>query len=84
MKHVLKTLPEYFQPSWVGVKTFEIRKNDRDFKLYDKVVLIETTLKGDRTGRSLEGHIEYLTDYEQKSGYIVFSLFVTIKTEERE
>lgn len=31
--HDLKILPEYFEAVAQGLKTFEIRKNDRDFKV---------------------------------------------------
>lgn len=35
MKHELKTWPEHFDATWAGKKTFEIRLNDRDFKVGD-------------------------------------------------
>lgn len=33
--HELKTLPEYFELVRKGIKNFEVRKNDRDFKVGD-------------------------------------------------
>lgn len=33
--HRLKTLPHYFERVQLGQKTFEIRKNDRDFQVGD-------------------------------------------------
>jgi hypothetical protein len=33
--HKLKTLPTYFERVQLGQKTFEIRKNDRDFQVGD-------------------------------------------------
>jgi len=39
--HFLKTLPVYFDAVQRGDKTFEIRKNDRDFQTGDKLVLLE-------------------------------------------
>jgi hypothetical protein len=75
MNHQLKTWPEYFQAAWVGDKTFEIRKNDRDFKERDEITLQEYDPKeDDYTGREIHGMIRYLTNYEQKEGYVVFSL----------
>lgn len=82
MKHELKSWPEYFQPVWVGVKTFEIRQNDRQFKLYDEVVLQEYDHdEKDYTGREIEGYIVYLTDFEQYAGWVVFQLSLTGRTE---
>lgn len=39
--HELKILPAYFKAVSDGSKTFEIRKNDRDYKVGDYVVLKE-------------------------------------------
>lgn len=39
--HRLKILPEYFEAQKNKVKTFEIRKNDRNFKIGDRLMLYE-------------------------------------------
>lgn len=39
--HELKTWPFYFQEVFMGHKTFEVRINDRDFKIGDHVILKE-------------------------------------------
>lgn len=39
--HELKIWPEYFKAVKNGTKTFELRKNDRDFKVGDILVLKE-------------------------------------------
>ena len=39
--HLLKTWPVYFDALWYGQKTFEIRKNDRDYQVGDRLVLQE-------------------------------------------
>lgn len=41
MKHQLKILPEYYEQVIEGNKTFEIRKNDRNFRSGDMLHLRE-------------------------------------------
>lgn len=41
MTHELKILPKYFEDVMTGKKNFEIRKNDRDFKVGDYLLLKE-------------------------------------------
>lgn len=71
--HQLKILPQYFQAVAGGDKTFEIRKNDRDYKVGDTIVLSEYE-EGQYTGRSILATITYITDYEQKEYYVVFGI----------
>ena len=74
MKHFLKMKEEYFQAAWAGDKTFEIRNNDRNFKERDEIVLQEIDRADhEYTGREIHGRITYLTDFEQKKGFVVFS-----------
>ena len=40
-RHELKLVQPYFEDVWNRVKTFELRKNDRDFKVGDSVMLRE-------------------------------------------
>ena len=39
MTHELKTLPKYYKAVVKGEKTFEVRKDDRDFQVGDKLTL---------------------------------------------
>jgi ASC-1-like (ASCH) protein len=46
MVHELKTDPKVFQAVYTGEKKFEIRKNDRGFKVGDELHLQETKHTG--------------------------------------
>jgi len=46
--HELKTINPFFQDVWDGKKDFEVRKNDRDFKVGDRLKLIEFGLPPNR------------------------------------
>ena len=72
MTHNLKIKMEYFEAVLNGLKAFEIRYNDRNFKVFDYVYLNEVDDKFDFTGRSIKVKITYITDFEQKDGYVVF------------
>ncbi len=65
----LKIAPEYFEAQKAGKKKFEIRRNDRDFQVGDKLKLCEWN--DGYTGRDITVRIEYMTDYKQKPGYVV-------------
>ena len=72
--HRLKILPEYFEAQKNRVKTFEIRKNDRNFKVGDGLMLYEINPKTEqKTGRILEVQVTYITDYAQKEDYVVMA-----------
>ena len=73
--HYLKILPEYYEAVKSGDKTFEVRKNDRDFKVDDVVHLQEYT-NGEYTGNELVKVISYVLDNVDycKEGYVVFAL----------
>ena len=73
--HDLKILPLYFNAVIAGNKTFEIRKNDRNFQLKDTLLLREWDPCEEKyTGRRLLKTICYITDYEQKNNYLVLGL----------
>ncbi|HAB0297927.1 TPA_asm: RNA-binding protein [Listeria monocytogenes] len=53
-------------------KTFEIRKNDRDFKIDDYLLLKE--FEETYTGWVALVKVIYMTDYEQKNDYVVLGI----------
>lgn len=70
--HHLKIAPEFYEAIIAGKKKFEIRKNDRGFKVGDAFVLREFK-DHSYSGKYALGTILYITDYEQKEGFVVFS-----------
>lgn len=72
-KHTLKIQAVYANAKLDGKKMFKIRKNDRDFKVGD--IVEYTCIDSPFTDRRLQGRlyeITFITDYEQKDGYVVF------------
>lgn len=75
MIHELKTMPAYFEASAAGVKSFEVRKNDRPYNIGDYVA--QNEWDGERyTGRCTLHRIIYiLSDTEFcKEGYVILQL----------
>lgn len=57
--HELKIYPKYFEEILDGKKTFEIRKDDRDFQVGDSIVLKEwDNIK--YSGREIQAIIKYM------------------------
>lgn len=54
MIHALKTLPKYFEEVRLGSKRFELRRNDRDFRVGDYLALNEY----DRATQTYTGRTE--------------------------
>lgn len=59
MIHELKILPEFFYPVSIGLKTFELRKNDRNFQVGDIIKLKEWN-GNNYTGCQLDRKIIYI------------------------
>jgi ASC-1-like (ASCH) protein len=76
MKHELKIEAPYYQAVREGKKTFEIRYNDRGFNAGDTVILQPLTeIKTyDSWHPRLIAKIGYVTAYNQKENFVVFSL----------
>ena len=61
MTHKLKCWPESFQALFTGAKTFELRWNDRNFKVDDTLQIREYDPESDTfTGRSTKRVITYI------------------------
>ena len=76
MTHELKILRQYYNDSLKG-KMFEIRKNDRNYHVGDKLILKEFD-NGEYTGRSIERWIVYIHhgtgEFGLEKGYCVLGL----------
>jgi len=77
-EHELKLEQTYFSRVASGQKTFEIRKNDRDFQVGDILILREfNSAEGWPDHGSyavLRAKVVYLTDYMQQPGYVVMGI----------
>ena len=73
--HDLKIKPEYFSAIASGEKTFEVRYNDRNYKVHDILRLREHD-NGEYTGREIEAEVTYLLDDKAscKEGYVVMAI----------
>lgn len=79
--HELKILPEYFRAVKEGKKTFEIRKNDRNFNVGEYIDLREYSIDKGYTGNKLCLKIVYIITSEQfpqglKDDYCVLGIEV--------
>lgn len=78
MIHELKTWREYFIAVFSGIKNFELRKNDRDYKIGDELLLKEYDhIKEEYTGRILHRRIDYILHGGQfwlEKGYVILGL----------
>ena len=73
--HELKIGSEFFEAVKDGRKKFEIRKNDRDYKVGDILVLLEYDKYYEAfTGEKITVEITYMTDYAQQDGYVVLGI----------
>ena len=83
MEHELKTWPEYFQAIARGEKPFEIRKNDRNFKVRDTLSLLEYDPENRvYTGDIIKAKITYILEGGQfgiEKGYVVLGIRITAR-----
>ena len=76
--HELKTWSEYFIAILSGEKKFEVRKNDRDYKVGDTLILKEwDNFIEHYTGATLEVKVKYIlygAKFGIEEGYCVMSI----------
>jgi len=76
--HILKTWSEYFEEVFLGRKTFEIRKNDRNFKVGDALFLREwDNSKDSFTGREVLKKVTYILkggSFGLEDGFVIISI----------
>ena len=74
MKHTLKLLKEFAELKLQELKPFEIRKDDRNFCVGDLIVyVVPDDEELSKVFKNRIYRIEYITNYAQKEGYVVFT-----------
>lgn len=71
--HELKIKSAYAFAKLAGNKMFEIRLNDRDYRVGDvvKYTCTDSAIANDKLQNKIY-YISFITDFEQKDGYVVF------------
>ena len=76
--HYLKIKPEYYKDIECGLKTFELRKNDRDFQVGDILMLIKLDSEGNETDQVIKKKVNYILkdcpQYGLKEGYAILGI----------
>jgi len=79
--HTLRIFPNFYQDIMDGIKSFEVRKNDRRYRVGDVLILqeyYEQKNGGEFTGRIIEKFILYRLDGDDfegiEKGYCVLGL----------
>lgn len=78
MTHNLKILKPYFEAVAAGDKTFELRKDDRPYRIGDTLVLNEIGAGNEPTGRVIKKKVGCILrdcpEYGLSRGYCILSL----------
>lgn len=76
--HELKCWPEFWKYMLTGEKSFEVRKNDRNFQVWDRLILKEWNPESEQyTGNIIVREISYVLHGGQlgiEDGYCVLGL----------
>jgi len=80
--HKLKTVQPFFRDIWEGVKTFDVRFNDRNFQVGDRILLVEYGLNG-YGDNAILCEVIYLFKgiLMLKEGYVVLGISIIDKVE---
>ena len=76
MTHHLKIEKQYYEDIESRAKRFEIRLNDRGYKVDDVIILKEIDADGNFTRRIHTAAITYTSEYKQLKGYIVLGFLL--------
>lgn len=78
MTHALKTWPEYFDAIVEGIKQFEVRKADRDFKVGETLLLQKfDPVTQKYSGQEIKMEITYILNggsFGIEAGYVVMGI----------
>lgn len=78
--HRIKLNPIYFDRIISGQKTFEVRKNDRDYQVGDRLSMYPyhgPGVKFSHPGmeeRNIEAEVTYISTFEQQNSYCVLGI----------
>ena len=78
VRHELKTVQPYFDAVANYIKTFEVRRNDRDFHVGETLILKEFMPPETYTGKELRVEIVYMLDDPEyvQPGYVILGIEV--------
>lgn len=71
--HDIKIKPNFLADIVSGVKTFEIRKNDRGYKKGD-ILNLQEYENGEYTGNELKVKVTYIPDFYLPDNYVVMGI----------
>lgn len=78
IEHEIKCHPKYFTRLCDGSKPFEIRENDRDYQVGDRLIIKEFDPEVGWPDHGSYGtvvaDITYITDFAQRPGWVVMGL----------
>lgn len=72
MTHALKSNPQNFELITNGTQTFDVRKNDRPFKIGDSLLLQEYDKT--YTGKEWKGSIAHISSDSVKNGFVILGI----------